>query len=183
MVPYLCWKGEAEERGISGKTWCTGHLNTGLFDDPTTLDHSNTCPYFGFLLCLVLFFAALITGVLVYKAHRTLESCQESFVLRLYRQKNKTGNTVTISIPDIQITEPFEQGKFQCPLFTWYHSNRFQKVPKTFCPLKKTFSNLDHSASLIEFVNLKSNAALISIKNRNFYKVLSSWSRAPKREC
>ena len=37
-------------------------------------------------------FSALVTGVLVYKAHKTLDSCQESFVLRLYRQKNKTGN-------------------------------------------------------------------------------------------
>uniref|UniRef100_A0A803YNV6 DNA repair endonuclease XPF n=1 Tax=Meleagris gallopavo TaxID=9103 RepID=A0A803YNV6_MELGA len=35
--------------------------------------------------------ANLITGVLVYKAHRIIESCQESFILRLYRQKNKEG--------------------------------------------------------------------------------------------
>jgi hypothetical protein len=35
--------------------------------------------------------SALVTGILVYKAHRTLDSCQESFVLRLFRQKNKTG--------------------------------------------------------------------------------------------
>ncbi|OXB82698.1 UNVERIFIED_CONTAM: hypothetical protein H355_000396 [Colinus virginianus] len=35
--------------------------------------------------------ANLITGILVYKAHRIIESCQESFILRLYRQKNKEG--------------------------------------------------------------------------------------------
>ncbi|XP_061433050.1 DNA repair endonuclease XPF [Lethenteron reissneri] len=35
--------------------------------------------------------AHLITGILVYKAHRLIESCQEAFVLRLFRQKNKTG--------------------------------------------------------------------------------------------
>ncbi|XP_075908980.1 DNA repair endonuclease XPF isoform X1 [Petromyzon marinus] len=35
--------------------------------------------------------ARLITGILVYKAHRLIESCQEAFVLRLFRQKNKTG--------------------------------------------------------------------------------------------
>ncbi|KFO91423.1 DNA repair endonuclease XPF, partial [Buceros rhinoceros silvestris] len=35
--------------------------------------------------------ANLITGVLVYKAHRIIESCQEAFILRLYRQKNKQG--------------------------------------------------------------------------------------------
>ncbi|XP_048408057.2 DNA repair endonuclease XPF isoform X2 [Stegostoma tigrinum] len=35
--------------------------------------------------------ASLITGILVYKAHRIIESCQEAFILRLYRQKNKKG--------------------------------------------------------------------------------------------
>ncbi|XP_004604386.2 DNA repair endonuclease XPF [Sorex araneus] len=33
----------------------------------------------------------LITGILVYKAHRIIESCQEAFILRLFRQKNKRG--------------------------------------------------------------------------------------------
>ncbi|XP_028913418.1 DNA repair endonuclease XPF [Ornithorhynchus anatinus] len=33
----------------------------------------------------------LITGILVYKAHRIVESCQEAFILRLFRQKNKHG--------------------------------------------------------------------------------------------
>ena len=31
----------------------------------------------------------LITGVLVYNAHKIIDSCQEAFILRLYRQKNK----------------------------------------------------------------------------------------------
>ncbi|XP_069503931.1 DNA repair endonuclease XPF isoform X2 [Ambystoma mexicanum] len=35
--------------------------------------------------------ATLITGILVYNAHKIIESCQESFILRLYRQKNKQG--------------------------------------------------------------------------------------------
>ncbi|NXK05677.1 XPF endonuclease, partial [Herpetotheres cachinnans] len=35
--------------------------------------------------------ANLVTGILVYKAHRIIESCQEAFILRLYRQKNKQG--------------------------------------------------------------------------------------------
>lgn len=30
-------------------------------------------------------------GILVYRAHKIIESCQEAFILRLYRQKNKTG--------------------------------------------------------------------------------------------
>lgn len=33
----------------------------------------------------------LITGVFVMRAHTIVESCQEAFALRLYRQKNKTG--------------------------------------------------------------------------------------------
>uniref|UniRef100_UPI00398F8A73 DNA repair endonuclease XPF n=1 Tax=Pristiophorus japonicus TaxID=55135 RepID=UPI00398F8A73 len=35
--------------------------------------------------------ANLITGILVYKAHKIIESCQEAFILRLYRQRNKQG--------------------------------------------------------------------------------------------
>ena len=31
----------------------------------------------------------LVTGVLVYKAHNIIETSQEAFILRLYRQKNK----------------------------------------------------------------------------------------------
>ena len=31
----------------------------------------------------------LINGILVYKAHRIVDSCQETFILRLFRQKNK----------------------------------------------------------------------------------------------
>ncbi|XP_068610798.1 DNA repair endonuclease XPF [Brachionichthys hirsutus] len=35
--------------------------------------------------------AQLISGILVYRAHKIIESCQEAFILRLFRQKNKTG--------------------------------------------------------------------------------------------
>ncbi|CAL8381531.1 unnamed protein product [Gadus morhua 'NCC'] len=35
--------------------------------------------------------ADLISGILVYRAHKIIESCQEAFILRLFRQKNKTG--------------------------------------------------------------------------------------------
>ena len=33
--------------------------------------------------------AELITGILVYRAHKTMESCQDTFILRLYRQKKQ----------------------------------------------------------------------------------------------
>lgn len=32
-----------------------------------------------------------ITGIIVLRAHQIIESCQEAFVLRLYRQNNKVG--------------------------------------------------------------------------------------------
>ncbi|KAM9838116.1 DNA repair endonuclease XPF [Aulostomus maculatus] len=35
--------------------------------------------------------ADLISGILVYRAHKIIESCQEAFIIRLFRQKNKTG--------------------------------------------------------------------------------------------
>ena len=37
----------------------------------------------------------LITGVLVYRAHRIIDSCQESFILRLYRQKQEAVKKVS----------------------------------------------------------------------------------------
>lgn len=33
----------------------------------------------------------LISGIIVLRAHTIIESCQEAFALRLFRQKNKTG--------------------------------------------------------------------------------------------
>lgn len=39
-----------------------------------------------------------ITGIIVLRAHTVLESCQEAFALRLYRQKNKVDNTFLIEI-------------------------------------------------------------------------------------
>lgn len=37
------------------------------------------------------FFCTTSSGILVYRAHKIIESCQEAFILRLFRQKNKTG--------------------------------------------------------------------------------------------
>lgn len=35
----------------------------------------------------------LVTGVMVYKAHKVIETSQEAFILRLYRQKNKVDDS------------------------------------------------------------------------------------------
>lgn len=40
---------------------------------------------------------AHITGFLVLRAHKILESCQEAFALRLYRQDNKVCNRIVVS--------------------------------------------------------------------------------------
>jgi len=42
--------------------------------------------------------ANIITGIIVWKAHKILESCQEAFILRLYRQKNKVSNREFLSV-------------------------------------------------------------------------------------
>ena len=47
--------------------------------------------YSAFLYYFLTWKPFIFSGVLVYKAHRIIESCQESFILRLYRQKNKEG--------------------------------------------------------------------------------------------
>ncbi len=38
----------------------------------------------------------LITGILVFKAHKVIETSQEAFILRLYRQKNKVNYSFII---------------------------------------------------------------------------------------
>ncbi|CAG4971833.1 unnamed protein product [Parnassius apollo] len=50
-----------------------------------------------------------ITGIIVLRAHTVLESCQEAFVLRLYRQKNKTGFIKAFSNSPISFTFGYHQ--------------------------------------------------------------------------
>uniref|UniRef100_A0A131YWV5 DNA repair endonuclease XPF n=1 Tax=Rhipicephalus appendiculatus TaxID=34631 RepID=A0A131YWV5_RHIAP len=67
----------------------------------------------------------LITGIVVYRAHKTLESCQEAFILRLYRQKNKTGFVKGLSDSAVAFTHGFSQVQrmmrnlFVKKLFLW----------------------------------------------------------------
>ena len=51
--------------------------------------------------------AHLVTGVVVWKAHRVIDSCQESFILRLYRQKNKKGFIKAFSGSPVSFTAGF----------------------------------------------------------------------------
>ncbi|XP_013142618.1 PREDICTED: DNA repair endonuclease XPF [Papilio polytes] len=66
-----------------------------------------------------------ITGIIVLRAHTVLESCQEAFVLRLYRQKNKTGFIKAFSNSPISFTFGYSQVEkvmralFVTELFLW----------------------------------------------------------------
>nr|CAG4636872.1 EOG090X03DI [Ceriodaphnia reticulata] len=51
----------------------------------------------------------LVTGVLVYKAHHIIETSQEAFILRLYRQKNKKGFIKAFSSSPVGFTRGFSQ--------------------------------------------------------------------------
>lgn len=66
-----------------------------------------------------------ITGIIVLRAHTVLESCQEAFALRLYRQSNKTGFVKAFSNSPISFTFGYNQVEkvmralFVTELFLW----------------------------------------------------------------
>eukprot|EP00794_Sanderia_malayensis_P007975 gene7975-8834_t len=49
----------------------------------------------------------LVTGIIVYKAHRIVDSGQEAFILRMYREKNKTGFIKAFSDSPMSFTSGF----------------------------------------------------------------------------
>ncbi|CAF3786827.1 unnamed protein product [Rotaria magnacalcarata] len=51
----------------------------------------------------------LITGLLVYRAHRITDSSSESFIVRLYRDKNKTGFIKGFSDSSLDFTRGYNQ--------------------------------------------------------------------------
>lgn len=83
----------------------------------------------------------LITGIVVLRAHQIIESCQEAFALRLYRQSNKTGFVKAFS----NVAEAFTYGYghiekvmrnlFVTELFIWprFHATT-RKALKQFEP-------------------------------------------------
>ncbi|KAK3599865.1 hypothetical protein CHS0354_022437 [Potamilus streckersoni] len=72
-----------------------------------------------------------VSGILVYRAHKVAESCQEAFILRLYRQKNKNGFIKAFSDNAYAFTSGFCQVErvmrnlFVRSLFLWprFHVN------------------------------------------------------------
>ena len=87
------------------------------------------------------YFSDLITGLLIYKAHRTANTCQEAFILRLYRGKNKKGFIKAISGSPISFTAGFCQvsrvmrSLFVKNLYLWprFHANVVESL-KTHTP-------------------------------------------------
>ncbi|CAG0916923.1 unnamed protein product [Notodromas monacha] len=67
----------------------------------------------------------LISGFIVLKAHRVVESCQDAFILRLFRQKNKTGFVKAFSCSPLSFKSGFCQvsrvmrSLFVGKLFLW----------------------------------------------------------------
>lgn len=90
--------------------------------------------------------AELITGVFVLRAHQIIESCQEAFALRLFRQKNKTGFVKAFSNSAEAFTYGFGhvervmRNLFIKDLFLWprFHST-IQKNLKKFEPISVEF--------------------------------------------
>lgn len=89
----------------------------------------------------------LITGIFVLRAHQIIESCQEAFALRLYRQKNKTGfiKAFTSSAESFSFgyghVEKVMRNVFVRDLFLWprFHA-LIQKNLKTYEPVSVEFS-------------------------------------------
>lgn len=89
----------------------------------------------------------LITGIFVLRAHKIIESCQEAFALRLFRQKNKTGfiKAFTSSAESFSFgyghVEKVMRNIFVRDLFLWprFHA-LIQKNLKTYEPVSVEFS-------------------------------------------
>lgn len=83
----------------------------------------------------------LITGIIVLRAHQIIESCQEAFALRLYRQSNKTGfvkaftNSVDAFTYGYGHIEKVMRNLFVTELFIW---PRFHAITRK---ALKPFSN------------------------------------------
>lgn len=81
----------------------------------------------------------LITGIIVYRAHKILESCQEAFILRLYRMKNNKGFIKAVSASPCSFTRGFAQVQrimrnlFVKNLYLWprFHAIVASSIEKT----------------------------------------------------
>lgn len=139
-----------------------------------------------------------ITGFLVYRAHSILESCQEAFAIRLFRQKNKVGFVKAFSSSAQSFTRGFAQVQhimktlFVCNLYLWprFHATvksslgKFkQNVTELHVPMTQTMQEIQAATLDLISMCIKDLKALnptvdldeVTVENviaRSFHKLL-----------
>lgn len=141
-----------------------------------------------------------ITGIVVLRAHTVLESCQEAFALRLYRQKNKTGFIKAFSNSPISFTFGYHQVEkvmralFVTELFLWprFHGNiirnlksRQAQAEELHIPLTTNMSYIqtclldimNYTVKQLKSINRSLDMKEITTENcitKKFHKILQS---------
>ncbi|XP_038214945.1 DNA repair endonuclease XPF-like isoform X1 [Zerene cesonia] len=141
-----------------------------------------------------------ISGIIVLRAHTVLESCQEAFVLRLYRQKNKTGFIKAFSNSPISFTFGFHQVEkvmralFVTELYLWprFHGTtikslkcRQAQVEELHIPLTSHMGNIqsclldimNYTVKQLKSINRTIDMQEITTENcltKKFHKILQS---------
>ncbi|CAF2914166.1 unnamed protein product [Rotaria sp. Silwood2] len=80
----------------------------------------------------------LITGLLVYRAHRITDSSPESFIVRLYRHKNKTGFIKGFSDSALDFTRGYNQ--LECVMKNLFLRNVYL-YPRFHVTIRSTFEH------------------------------------------
>ena len=129
----------------------------------------------------------LITGIIVTKAHKTAESCQEAFILRMYRQKNKTGFIKAFSSSPVSFTAGFcriervMRGLFVRNLYLWprFHTDVVATINQTTQPevielhIGMTKDMMTIQTSVLDLLNFsmqeirRINPSLVSSEDEN----------------
>ncbi|XP_026751876.1 DNA repair endonuclease XPF isoform X1 [Galleria mellonella] len=99
-----------------------------------------------------------ITGIIVLRAHTVLESCQEAFALRLYRQNNKTGFIKAFSNSPVSFTFGYHQVEkvmralFVTELFLWprFHGTIIKSLKSRQAQVVELHVNLTTNMSNIQ---------------------------------
>ncbi|CAG9119597.1 unnamed protein product [Plutella xylostella] len=143
---------------------------------------------------------AHITGIIVLRAHTILESCQEAFALRLYRQNNKTGFIKAFSNSPISFTFGYHQVEkvmralFVTELFLWprFHgviikclSRRQAEVEELHLPMSGNTTHIqtclldimNYTVKQLKSMNRTLDLQEITTENcitKKFHKVLQS---------
>jgi DNA excision repair protein ERCC-4 len=108
----------------------------------------------------------LITGLLVYRAHRITDSSSESFIIRLYRDKNKTGFIKGFSDSSLDFSRGYNQ--LECVMKNLFLRHVYL-YPRFQITVRSTFENcspdvielqvpltllmMDIQVSLMELIN------------------------------